>query len=108
MKKFNKVIKLNEGKTEKKTDAAEVKEILGVVSKEIPALIKGVFSSLYSSEIAIEYGKGIGAVYKELKEQGLPEDMIKDIVLKYAKSINVLGDAINISDSIKKKSKDND
>lgn len=88
----------------KKSDAKEVKEILEVVSKEVPALIKNIFSSLYSADIAIEYGKGIALLFKELKEQGLPEDMIRDIVMKYANSINLIGNAINIdTDKMKKK-----
>lgn len=78
----------------KKNDAQEVREILEVVSKEVPALIRNIFAALYSSDIASEYGKGIGMLYKELKEQGLPEEMIREIVLKYADSINVIGNSL--------------
>jgi len=93
------IIMENEKKFEMKkgkrnTEAEEVKEILSVVSTEVPALIKNIFSSLYSADIAQEYGKGVGQLYKQLKEQGLPEDMIREIVMRYASSINIIGDAI--------------
>ncbi|UJG41414.1 MAG: hypothetical protein K9W45_02870 [Candidatus Heimdallarchaeum aukensis] len=81
-------------KKDKISDAEEVKEILSVVSTEVPTLIKNIFSSLYSADIAQEYGKGVGQLYQQLKEQGLPEDMIREIVMRYASSINIIGDAI--------------
>ncbi|MHA1730234.1 MAG: hypothetical protein ACTSWY_16105 [Promethearchaeota archaeon] len=81
-------------KKEKIPEAEEIKGILSAVSTEVPGLIKNIFASLYSSDIAAEYGKGIGQLYKELKEQGLPEDMIRKVVMEYASSINVLGNVL--------------
>ncbi|MHA1302782.1 MAG: hypothetical protein ACTSQE_06010 [Candidatus Heimdallarchaeaceae archaeon] len=99
MSEEKKIVKKIE--TKNMTDAEEVKEILSVVSTEVPALIKNIFSSLYSAEMAVEYGKGIGQLYQQLKDQGLPEDMIRDIVMKYADSINIIGEAVR-SESGKK------
>ncbi len=76
---------------EKMKDVGELKEILQAVSTEIPDLIKGIFGSLYSSEIAIEYGKGVGSLYKELKDQGLPEEMIRKIISDFTSNVNILG-----------------
>ena len=73
---------------EKMKDVGELKEILQAVSTEIPDLI---FGSLYSSEIAIEYGKGVGSLYKELKNQGLPEEMIRKIISDFTSNVNILG-----------------
>ena len=72
----------------------EISELLGVINKEIPGLIKGLFSALYSAETAEQYAKGIGTIYKTLHEQGLPEDMIVAMVNKYADSINIIGKAM--------------
>ncbi|RLD40413.1 MAG: hypothetical protein DRI86_15280 [Bacteroidetes bacterium] len=80
---------------EKKPEAEEIREILSTVSLQLPQLIKNLFSSLYSSEIAAEYGKSIAMLYKQLKEEGLPEEMIREIVMNYAKSINLLGNTIH-------------
>lgn len=76
---------------EKMKDVGELKEILQTVSTEIPDLIKGIFGSLYSSEIAIEYGKGVGSLYKELKDQGLPEEMVRKIISDFTSNVNLLG-----------------
>ncbi|MBA7482603.1 hypothetical protein ES707_18095 [subsurface metagenome] len=76
---------------EKMKDVGELKEILQAVSTEIPDLIKGIFGSLYSSEIANEYGKGVGSLYKELKNQGLPEEMIRKIISDFTSNVNILG-----------------
>ena len=97
-------------KSKGKSDAAEIKEILGVVSTEVPELVSNVFKALYDPLIAGNYAKGIGSLYKELSEQGLPEDMIREIVLNFSKSFDVLGSAMkNIdfdTDKIKKKKDD--
>ena len=49
-------------------EAEEVKEILEVVSKEIPALIKGIIGSIFSEEAGKDMGRAAAAFYKELKE----------------------------------------
>lgn len=96
--------KMNEKKEkkDKPIEAEEFKEILSAVSTEIPTLIKSIFSSLYSADMATEFGKSIGHLYQELRDKELPEDMIREIVLKYASSINVIGEAVK-SETTKKK-----
>ena len=89
-------------------DPEEVREILQVVSTEVPALVKNIFSALYDPSIAQNFGKGVGALYKELKEQGLPDEMINDIVMNFSESFNIVGKALD-SDFVKKvSSKDDD
>ncbi|NPD88273.1 MAG: hypothetical protein HGN29_06100 [Asgard group archaeon] len=85
---------VKKSKKDKSSDAAEVKEMLGVVSTEIPDLIKNIFQSIYDPSIAGNYAKGIGSLYQELKDQGLPEDMIREIVLNFSKSFDLLGNAM--------------
>lgn len=89
-KKFEKVKKSTD-----KEDIEMLKEVLSTVSTEVPVMIDRIFKSLYNPELATEYGKGIGALYKELENQGMPQDMIKDIVLKFSQSINIVGDAVS-------------
>ncbi len=81
-------------------DPQEIREILQVVSTEVPALVKNIFTSLYDPEIAENFGKCVGALYKKLKEQGLPEDMIREIVMNFSESFNIVGKALD-SDMIK-------
>ena len=102
--KIEKEIKKSKGKSE--ADAAEIKEILGVVSSEIPDLVRNIFGAIYDPSIAQNYAKGIGSLYKELKEQGLPDEMINTIVLNFSKSFDVIGNAMkSIPQEIEKETK---
>lgn len=82
----------------------DIKELFEVINKEIPGLIKGLLSSLYSAETAEQYAKGISTIYKTLTEQGLPPAMVDDLVKRYADSINIIGNAVqNIKINEKKR-----
>ncbi len=85
----------------------DIKELFGVINQEIPGLIKGLLNALYSADTAEQFALGIGTIYKTLTEQGLPEDMVKAMVNKYADSINIIGKAMqNINIDTKKKYED--
>jgi len=73
-------------------DAEEVKEILGVVSKEVPALIKGIVGSVFSEEAGRDMGKAAGAFYKELKESGMPDETAVRMTENYISVFTSLGD----------------
>ncbi|MDI6848146.1 MAG: hypothetical protein QMD23_08540, partial [Candidatus Bathyarchaeia archaeon] len=64
-----------EHKKSKVEDAEEVKAVFEVLSKEIPALIKGIFGSVFSEEVGRDMGRAAGAFYKELKESGMPDEI---------------------------------
>lgn len=96
----------SKGKTREITDAAEIKELLGAVSGEVPALIKNIFSAIYDPEIATNYGKGIVALHQQLSDQGLPEDMVREIVMNFSKSFDIVGKAMK--DGVKVRSDDDD
>jgi len=76
------------------TDAEEVKEILGVVSKELPELIKGLISSVFSEEAGREMGKAAAAFYKQLKEAGMPEETAVRMTEDYMGTFTSLGSMI--------------
>ena len=97
-------------KKEKKNEEIpieDIRELMSMANKELPLLIKGLFSSLYDVETAEQYAKGIATIYKTLNEQGLPKEMIDQLVMKYADSINILGNALK-KVNIKKKAEDSD
>lgn len=93
---------------EEEIPVEEVREILQVVSKEVPKLIQELFRSLYSADNAQQYAEGIGTIYKTLSEQGLPPEMIEKLVMNYADSVNVIGKAMQgiDFDQIQKKKKE--
>ncbi len=73
-------------------EAEEVEAILGVVSKELPALIKGIIGSVFSEEAGRDMGKAAGAFYKELKESGVPEETAVRMTENYLGMFTSLGD----------------
>jgi len=83
----------SEGKG-KKMDAENIKEILGVVSSEVPALIKSLLSSVFSEEAGRNMGKAAAAYYKELKDGGLPEQVAVKLTEDYMRTFTSLGDML--------------
>ena len=73
-------------------DPEEVKAILGVVSKEVPALIKGIISSVFSENVGRDMGKGAAAFYKELKEGGMPDEVAVKMTENYISVFTSIGD----------------
>jgi hypothetical protein len=75
-------------------EAEEIKEILGVVSTEIPSLIKGIISSVFSEEAGKSMGRAAAAFYKELKEGGMPDDVAVKMTENYIGVFTSLGDIL--------------
>ncbi len=82
-----------EGK-DRKNDAEEVREILGVVSAQVPALIKSLLESVFSEEAGKSMGKAAAAYYKELKNGGMPEQVAVRMTEDYMRTFTSLGDML--------------
>ena len=80
-----------ERKKREMSDAEEVREILGVVSKEIPSLIKGIIASVFSEEAGRNMGRAAAAFYKELKESGMPDEVAIKMTENYISVFTSLG-----------------
>ena len=74
-----------------KANAEEVKEILGAVSTQVPALIKSLLASVFSEEAGRSMGKAAAAYYKELKESGMPEAVTVKMTEEYMRTFTSLG-----------------
>ena len=74
-----------------KQDAKEVKEILEVVSVEIPKLLESISNVIYKSENAEVMGKSIAAFYKQMKEAGMDEKQAFELTQQYMKSFSLGG-----------------
>lgn len=83
----------SEGKG-RKVEAENIKEILGVVSSEVPALIKSLLASVFSEEAGRNMGKAAAAYYKELKVGGLPEQVAVKLTEDYMRTFTSLGDML--------------
>jgi hypothetical protein len=75
-------------------EAKNIKEILGVVSTELPALIKSLLASVFSEEAGRNMGKAAAAYYKELKQGGLPEEVAVKLTEDYMRTFTSLGDML--------------
>ncbi|MGB8779471.1 MAG: hypothetical protein WCD81_02345 [Candidatus Bathyarchaeia archaeon] len=75
-----------------------IKEILGVVSAEVPSLIKNILGSVFSEEAGRSMGKAAAAYYKELKNGGLPEPVAVKLTEDYMRTFTSLGDMLRGAD----------
>ena len=86
---------MSERPEKKKTgveEAEEIKQILGVVSTEVPGLIKSIIASVFSEEAGKSMGKAAAAFYKELKESGMPDTVAVKMTEDYISVFTSLGD----------------
>jgi hypothetical protein len=74
-----------------KQDAKEVKEILEVVSVEIPKLLESISNVIYKAENAEVMGKSIAAFYKQMKDAGMDEKQAFELTQQYMKSFSLGG-----------------
>ena len=75
-----------------------IKELLTVVSSEVPLLIKNVLGSVFSEEAGRNMGKAAAAYYKEMKEGGLPEQVAVKLTEDYMRTFSSIGDMLRSGD----------
>jgi len=75
-----------------------IKEILTVVSSEVPSLIKNVLGAVFSEEAGRSMGKAAAAYYKEMKEGGLPEQVAVKLTEDYMRTFSSIGDMLRSGD----------
>ncbi|OGS49925.1 MAG: hypothetical protein A3K65_09860 [Euryarchaeota archaeon RBG_16_68_12] len=75
----------------KHMDAEEVKEILGVVSEKIPALLNSLTDVLYGKASAEKYGQAVSNFYATLKKSGMTDDQAFRLTEQYMSSLNLPG-----------------
>ena len=91
-------------------EVAEVlPDLFSALNESIPKLISGLIGSIYSPESAGNVAKGIGQFYRNLIEEGIPEDVALDMTKKFVSSLD-FGKLVNIvsdesSESFRKKRK---
>jgi Zn/Cd-binding protein ZinT len=83
---------IDSDRKDRKVEAENVREILGVVSSEVPTLIKSILASVFSEEAGKNMGKAAAAYYKELKNGGLPEQVAVKLTEDYMRTFTSLGD----------------
>jgi len=72
-------------------DAEKLKEILGVVSTEIPKLIESITMTLYSAENAQNMAKSVAQFYKQMKEAGMDDKQAYELTQKFMANFSLGG-----------------
>ncbi len=84
----------HEERKDKKMEPENIKEILSVVSTEMPTMIKSILSSVFSEEAGKNMGKAAAAYYKELKNGGLPESVAVKMTEDYMRTFTNIGEML--------------
>ncbi len=96
-----------EKRERKMDDAEEIGAILEAVSRELPALIKGLVGSVFSEQAGRDMGKAAAAFYSELKQGGMPDETAVKMTENYVSVFTNLGQVMkNLDFSPSKKSGD--
>lgn len=86
-----------EERRNKKMDPENLKELFGVVSTEVPTMIKSIVNTVFSEEAGRNMGKAAAAYYKELKAGGLPDDVAVKLTQEYMQSFTNFGSMLRHS-----------
>jgi len=68
---------------EKKGDVEELREVLEVVTTQVPGLLKSLRDVLYSKEAAENMADAVGTFYKKLVEAGIPKEEALEMARGY-------------------------
>ena len=72
-------------------DAKELKEILGVVSTEIPKLLESISNMIYNKDNAENFGKSVAAFYKQMVDSGMDQKQAFELTQKYMTNFSMGG-----------------
>ena len=84
----------DEERRSKRVEPENIKEILSVVSSEVPGLIKSLLASVFSEEAGRNMGKAAAAYYHELKNGGLPEQVAVKLTEDYMRTFTSIGEML--------------
>jgi len=85
-----------EERKNKHMDPENLKEILSVVSTEVPAMLKSIVSTVFSEEAGRNMGRAAAAYYKELKAGGLPEEVAVKLTQEYMQTFTNFGQMLRM------------
>jgi len=70
-------------------DPERIKEILNVVSDQVPDLLRKLSDVIYGPDQAKKFGRAAAVFYKELKSSGMSEQAIFELTRDYLATLNV-------------------
>ncbi|MDH3364405.1 MAG: hypothetical protein OEM29_00130 [Thermoplasmata archaeon] len=72
-------------------DAEKLKEILGVVSSEIPKLVEAITKTLYNQENAENMAKSVAQFYKSMRDAGMDDAQAYALTKQFMSNVSVGG-----------------
>jgi len=82
-----------EGKKYSSEDVKELHEILEAVSSflnQLNKIAKDLLFTVYSGDFGERVGESVASFYKKLKESGLPEEMAREMTLRFYNDTMIL------------------
>ena len=70
-------------------DPEQVKELLGLLSEKIPALLNSLTDVLYGKASAEKYGQAVANFYRTLKDSGMNDEQAFRLTEQYMSSLNL-------------------
>jgi hypothetical protein len=72
-------------------DPEQLKEILSVVSTEIPKLIESITKTIYNMDNAENMAKAVAQFYKSMKEAGMDDKQAYELTQEFMSSFSIGG-----------------
>ena len=72
-------------------DPEKIKEILNIVSDQVPGLLKELAGVLYGPDQAKKFGIAVATFYKELKAAGMTDEQAFELTRQYMSTLNIGG-----------------
>jgi len=76
---------------DEKYNAQEFKEIMEVVSTEIPKLLETITNAIYDAKNAESFGKAVAEFYKQMKAAGMDDKQAYELTQKYMTNFSLGG-----------------
>ena len=76
---------------EEKVNAQEVKEIMQVISVEVPKLLESITNAIYDAKNAENFGKAVAEFYKQMKAAGMDDKQAYELTQKYMTNFSLGG-----------------
>ncbi len=85
---------------ERSKSADEIREVLSVVSSEVPGLLRGLRDIFYSREAAESMADAVGTFYRKLVESGIPREDAMEMTRRYMINLRdvVRGKGVTLGD----------
>jgi hypothetical protein len=86
------VTQMSDGKEKgRQMDPENVKEIFGIFSEKMPALLNSLTDSIYGKDASAKFGQAVANFYTTLKKSGMTDEQAFKLSEQYMSSLNLGG-----------------